>query len=71
MNCVYITAIICATIVALAWMFYDLRRRRIAAADKRADDRKGGFRRGSGLQPRRHRSGSGGTSGETEEQGKL
>ena len=39
MNCVYITAIICATIVALAWMFYDLRRRRIAAADKRAKTR--------------------------------
>ncbi len=39
MNCVYITAIICATIVALAWMFYDLRRRRIAAADRRAKTR--------------------------------
>lgn len=39
MNSVYITAIICATVTALAWMFYDLRRRRIAAADKRARTR--------------------------------
>ena len=39
MNCVYITAIIRATIVALAWMVYDLRRRRVAAADRRAKTR--------------------------------
>ena len=39
MNSVFITAIICATITALAWMAYDLRRRRIAAADKRAKTR--------------------------------
>ena len=39
MNSVYITAIICITITALAWMFYDLKRRRIIAADKRAKTR--------------------------------
>ena len=39
MNSVFITAIICATVTALAWMAYDLRRRRIAAADKRAKTR--------------------------------
>ena len=39
MNSVYITAIICATVTALAWMVYDLRRRRIAAADRRAKKR--------------------------------
>lgn len=39
MICVYITAIICATITALAFMFYDLRRRKITAADRRTKTR--------------------------------
>ena len=39
MNSVFITAIICLTITALAWMYYDLKRRRIIAADKRAKTR--------------------------------
>ena len=39
MDKIFITAIICATITALAWMAYDLRRRRIIAADKRAKTR--------------------------------
>lgn len=34
MNTVYITGIICATIIALAWMIYDIRRRRVEAMDR-------------------------------------
>ena len=39
MNSVFITAIICATVTALAWMVYDLRRRRIDAVNRKAKTR--------------------------------